>query len=302
MGVVDAVLATERHLRLEIAGHRHTMPLPEAFCVVDYRHACELLRAQTDAEVRIARVVGREGDRVLLADGSTAQGRVLIDASGWRRMLDRSGPVRGDDPNLVVGSEDHAPTDPTAPTDGLAFYVERTLVASGYGWSFPAGDHVRAGVVTFARDPLNPALARLRHRDRLAPARTRHGGAIACVPRSPTEGPVLFAGDAAGHCLPLSLEGIRTAAYFGTAAGLMAGAITRGEIGTEEAHDRYRALHDAASPHFARLRWVQRMVPALHPWALRALGDLLAEPHLQRRIVQRYLRQLRPETLGDDLG
>ena len=28
-----------------------------------------------------------------------------------------------------------------------------------------------------------------------------------------------FAGDSAGHCLPLTAEGIRTAIYFGLAAG-----------------------------------------------------------------------------------
>jgi len=301
LGIGDAVLSTERHLRLEVAGHQHRMPLPEAFCIVDYRRACELLRDQTDADIRRGRVVGRDGHRVLLDDGSTLEGRVLIDASGWRRVLDGRGPTRGDDPALVIGSEDHAPIEDDTPTDGLAFYVERPLIGAGYGWSFPAGDHVRAGVATFARNPLKPALGRLRERDRLAPARERHGGAIACVPRPPQEGPVLFAGDAAGHCLPLSLEGIRTAAYFGTAAGLAARMIVHGVVVEEEAQRRYRALHLAAARHFTRLHLAQRTIPRLPPALLRTLGDLLAEPHLQRRIVLRYLRQLRPETLSPDL-
>lgn len=296
LGIGDSVLATECHLRLEVAGHCHRMPLPEPFAVVDYATACHLLAAQTDAAVHIARVRGREADRVLLDDGAV-HGTHLIDASGWRRILDAGGPVHGDAPDLVVGSEDHAPVDPAAATDGLAFYVERDLVAAGYGWSFPAGDHVRAGVATFARDPLRPALDALRRRDRLEPPRARQGGAIACVPRPSVDGPVFFAGDAAGHCLPLSLEGIRTAAYFGTAAGRLVAAALGGALGPADARARYRALHDDAERHFSRLLVAQRAIPHLPPRALRLLGDVLAEPRLQRRIVLRYLRQLRPETL-----
>ena len=37
--------------------------------------------------------------------------------------------------------------------------------------------------------------------------------------RPATEDGVFFAGDSAGHCMPLSGEGIRTAFYFGIAAG-----------------------------------------------------------------------------------
>ena len=37
--------------------------------------------------------------------------------------------------------------------------------------------------------------------------------------RPPTEGGVFFAGDSAGQCLPLTAEGIRTALYYGIAAG-----------------------------------------------------------------------------------
>ena len=37
--------------------------------------------------------------------------------------------------------------------------------------------------------------------------------------RDATEGGVFFVGDSAGHCLPLTAEGIRTAFYFGIACG-----------------------------------------------------------------------------------
>ena len=37
--------------------------------------------------------------------------------------------------------------------------------------------------------------------------------------REATEGGIFFVGDSAGHCLPLTAEGIRTALYFGIACG-----------------------------------------------------------------------------------
>ena len=37
--------------------------------------------------------------------------------------------------------------------------------------------------------------------------------------RDAIEDDVFFAGDSAGHCLPLTAEGIRTALYFGLACG-----------------------------------------------------------------------------------
>ena len=72
---------------------------------------------------------------------------------------------------------------------------------------------------------------------------------------------MFFAGDSAGHCLPLSGEGIRTAFYFGIACGrelrrVLAGAATREEAlaaygAFSEAHTagvRARAAAAAADP------------------------------------------------------
>ena len=63
--------------------------------------------------------------------------------------------------------------------------------------------------------------------------------------RNATEDGTFFVGDSAGHCLPLTAEGIRTAFYFGVACGrelrgVLAGASTR-----EEALARYGAFSEA---------------------------------------------------------
>src|ERR671920_2482968 len=46
--------------------------------------------------------------------------------------------------------------------------------------------------------------------------------------RGATEGGVFFAGDSAGHCLPLTAEGIRTALYFGIVLGRELRAVVSG--------------------------------------------------------------------------
>ena len=46
---------------------------------------------------------------------------------------------------------------------------------------------------------------------------------------------MFFAGDSAGHCLPLTAEGIRTALYFGLACGRELRAVLEGERTREQA-------------------------------------------------------------------
>ena len=53
---------------------------------------------------------------------------------------------------------------------------------------------------------------------------------------------MFFAGDSAGHCFPLSGEGIRTAFYFGIAAGRELRAVLAGERTRDQALRRYAAL------------------------------------------------------------
>ena len=53
--------------------------------------------------------------------------------------------------------------------------------------------------------------------------------------RPAVEDGVFFAGDSAGHCLPLTAEGIRTALYFGLACGRELRAVVEGRRTREQA-------------------------------------------------------------------
>jgi flavin-dependent dehydrogenase len=302
LGIEDAILHADALMHISVGRERWDVRLPEAFGVIDYERACLLLAAQSDARFERIRVTGREGDTVLGAGGERLTADWLIDASGWRRILDAEGPTEGRDRRLVIGTEDHVPTADAPYADGFGFYLEKHLLRSGYGWSFAAGDHVRAGVGSFIKEPLQPAMTKLRERDELGAGREHHGGAIACVPRNPVDGNVLFAGDAAGHALPITLEGIRPAVYFGAGAGRLVNAVLTDRLSAAEARTRYGALHAAHLGGYAKLNRIQRLYrylpePVLRRLVTRGVGQpTRGDGEVAFRSL-RYLDVLRPEQL-----
>ena len=80
-----------------------------------------------------------------------------------------------------------------------------------------------------------------------------------------------FAGDSAGHCFPLSGEGIRTAFYFGIAAGREIRAVLDG---AQAARGTRCATTPRSAPRtrraYRRALRLQRLVPALPPRVLDA--------------------------------
>ena len=175
---------------------------------------------------------------------------------GWRRVLTEPHHQPPDAP-LSRGLEVH----PEAQGDGdaLDVWVERSLVRRGYGWRVPAGGEARIGVGSYdprqhVRAPTDALAARVD-----APAGALPGQLVPAPParRRPTDD-VLYVGDSAGHCFPLSGEGIRTAFYFGIAAGRELRAVVIAGDATRE-----RALADYARlPRRPRAGLPARAAPA----------------------------------------
>ena len=302
LGARDAILFEDDRMRIAIGDAEWRVRMPEPYCVIDYARCCALIAAQGDARFERVRVTGRDGHEALGAAGERHRGRWLIDASGWRRVLDAAGPTEGRDPALVIGTEDHVSLAAAGVSGGFRFYLDRGLLRSGYGWSFEAGDHVRAGVGSFVKEPLQAPMAALRARDALGPAAESHGGAIACVPRAPSDGNVLFAGDAAGHALPVTLEGIRPAVHFGAAAGRLIAAALDSRIADDDVRRRYEALHAAHLGGYARLNRLQRWYrhlpqPLLRRLVTRGVGRPTAPGTEVAFRGTRYLDVLRAERL-----
>jgi menaquinone-9 beta-reductase len=278
MGVAGAI-------RRELPAMTFTTPhgtvryrLPWSWSAFDYRELCELLWAQCgDARFERATVSGRPA--AAGASGAVASDRgpisapLVVDAMGWRRVLTQPHHQPPDAP-LSRGLEVHP--EAQGEGDALDVWVERSLVRRGYGWRVPAGGEARIGVGSYdprehVRRPTDALAARVD-----APAVRYQGNWFPHRLRAATDGDVLFVGDSAGHCFPLSGEGIRTAFYFGIAAGRELRAVVGGAKTRERALADYAAFHDAHAPAFRRALRLQRLVPALPPraltMALRALG------------------------------
>ena len=104
---------------------------------------------------------------------------------------------------------------------------------------------------------------------------------------------VFFVGDSAGHCIPLTAEGIRTAFYFGIAAGRELRAVLEGEQSREQALVRYAHFSAERAWKFAWMKRWQDTVWRLRPRARDALVRSMTHA-ARRRVGLRALLAHRP--------
>jgi flavin-dependent dehydrogenase len=264
--------------------------LPWSWSSFDYPTLCRELWAQCgEARFEIATVRERTG-QVVLSDRGTLIAPLVIDALGWRRVLGAGPVVQPPEAAISRGLEVH----PDGSGIDLDVWIDRSLVRYGYAWSVPASDHVRVGVGSYeprhrVKEPTRAIAGRLgadtvRYQGNWFPHRLRPA----------VEDGVFFAGDSAGHCFPLSGEGIRTAFYFGIACGRELRAVLAGERTREQALERYAAFsagHGRAYRLALALQWA---IPRLPPRALTALLELMGRERVCRRAYGWYLEQAHP--------
>jgi flavin-dependent dehydrogenase len=106
---------------------------------------------------------------------------------------------------------------------------------------------------------------------------------------------VFFAGDSAGHCLPLTAEGIRTAFYFGIACGRELRAVLEGRRAREQALERYAAFSASHAWKYDSMLQVQRAIPSLRPRALGAMARTFERAGPAHWAFRHYLRIAPPE-------
>jgi flavin-dependent dehydrogenase len=235
--------------------------LPWTFSTFDYRTLCALLREQgAEAEFEIAKVDGRTG-QVVHTDRGDLTAPLIVDALGWRRILGRGENVQPPDALLSRGLEVH----PGGSGSELEIWIDRGYVPAGYGWSFPAAGEVRVGVGSFdPRFHVKEPTVRLAEDLARDPVRFQ-GNWIPHKLRAATDDGVFMTGDSAGHCLPLTAEGIRTALYFGLACGRELRAVVEGRQSREEALSRYHAFSASHRFPFDSMLRVQRAIPRIAP-------------------------------------
>ena len=223
---------------------------------------------------------------------ATSRAPLIVDALGWRRLL---GAQRVQPPNarLSRGLEVH----PAGAGDDLELWIDKRVIRAGYGWSFPARDELRVGIGSFdphdhVKQPTVAARGRARAAARRLPGQLDPAPAPARRPRTA----IFFAGDSAGHCLPLTAEGIRTAFYFGyrlraraaRGAGGRGARASRRSSGTGSSRRRTRWK-------YACMLHVQHAIPKLRPRALGAMARTFERGGPAHWAFRHYLRIAPPE-------
>ncbi|MGI9557793.1 MAG: NAD(P)/FAD-dependent oxidoreductase [Solirubrobacterales bacterium] len=292
IGVADSIRQTFEELVINTPHIRTRMRLPWTFSTFDYRELCDGLWAQCDAEFETATVNGRGSGAVARAatpisvetDRGTVAAPLVADCLGWKRVLDRS--YKPPDAPLSRGLEVH----PDGASQDLEIWIERAVVPAGYGWSFPAGEELRVGVGSFdpyhhVKDPTVELAERLevpavRYQGNWIPHRLRQGAANS----------IFFCGDSAGHCLPLTAEGIRTAFYFADACGAQLRSVIQGDADRTTALRRYADFNSAHRWKFEWMLRTQRLVPKVPPRLLAAALKGMSTDAFVRWSFRHYLQ------------
>jgi digeranylgeranylglycerophospholipid reductase len=272
--------------------------LPWSWSSFDYRELCLALWEQSDARFEIAKVHGRDGE-VVRTDRGDLTAPLIVDALGWRRVLGRGPNVQPPEARISRGLEVH-PEDSRGVD--LDVWIDRSVVRYGYAWSVPAAGERRIGVGSYeprhhVKEPTHDLAGRLG-----VDAVRYQGNWFPHELRPAAEDGVFFAGDSAGHCIPLSGEGIRTAFHFGIACGRELRAVLRGEKRREAALAAYGAFSDRHARLFRLGFGLQWLVPALPPRVLTAVLGVVGRERVCRWAFGRYLEAVPPPASGRETG
>ena len=286
LGLQDSIRQTFGSLLVHTPGATARWPLPWTFSTFDYRTLCRILWEQSEgtAEFETAKVDGRTGNVVHTDRGDVSAG-LIVDGLGWRRVLGSGANFQPPEAPLSRGLEVH----PHGTGDDLELWLDRRYIGPGYGWSFPARDELRIGVGSF--DPRlhvkEPTLALAD--DVSAEAVRFQGNWIPHRLRPATGDGIFFVGDSAGHCLPLTAEGIRTALYFGVACGRELTAVLDGRQDVSAALRRYGEFSASHRFQFECMYAAQQSVRRLHGAPINALVRLFGRRRLAHWAFQHYL-------------
>lgn len=281
-------------------------PLPWTFSTFDYRQLCALLweqAASTSVSFETAKVHSITRAQELCSshtvhtDRGEIRAPLVIDGLGWRRVLAQAMEIQPPEARLSRGLEVH----PKSSGQVMELWIDPRYVRAGYGWSFPAGNEMRVGIGSFwpSHHVKEPTVRLAGDLD--LPAERYQGNWIPHQLRPAVEGGVFFVGDSAGHCLPLTAEGIRTAFYFGIACGRELRRVLEGTLSSQQALQRYGAFSDA---HEWKYRWLlrtQRAIGALNTTPLtNGLSKAMGRRSIARWAFEHYLAIAPPSFVDGD--
>lgn len=289
LGAAASIQEVHHDLVIHTPGREVRWPVPEPFCTFDYRACCRAAFDRSGARFVRASVHGRRG-RVALTSVGDLPARALIDATGWRAALARGGGA----PPIAryFGLETEVPASFGA---GLHFYFWPEIVRDGYAWVFPAGRVARVGILSYrGRSGLGSDLETLLSRLGL-PSGPRHGGFLGTRLGPPVVDGVFVVGDAAGHCLPFTGEGIRSAIWAGHVCGGLVRQVLDGRTPEAEAAARYTAYTTRQRRRCRVLEWSTLAALSLPARVLGLLAAWVSRPGPLRAFMRHYLSMFAPD-------
>jgi flavin-dependent dehydrogenase len=284
LGVVDSVLQVHRRVVVHAPSRTVSFDVTDTpYCTFDYKQFCRGLLDQCRVRFVRAAVTGLAEDVVETTEGRfTAPG--VVDCSGWQGALTSASNVSP--AAMSFGLE----TDTEYSGEALYFWARPERFGDGIAWLFPTGRGSRVGLGSYrGATKLKGALTRFVDDLPAAPG-PYHGTYFPSGLRAATAGRVFVVGDAAGHCLPFTAEGIRPAFHFGQECGQLVQRVLEGTTTLDHALTAYRRRVEA-------YRWAYRSL-ALAQWAvtqapqswLGAMAALAARPGVMARWWPQYSR------------
>jgi flavin-dependent dehydrogenase len=293
LGLGASILQSFHELVVHRPAGAYRWTLPWSFATFDYRQLCQLLADQGDFVFETAKVDGltRGSTHTVHTDRGDLRAPLVVDALGWRRVLsEKADAIQPPNARLSRGLEVHPPLGSHPPED-LEIWLDPKYIGPGYSWAFPAGDEVRAGVGSF--DPhlkVKEPTVQLAEDLEIGTERGYQGNWIPHRLRPGTGGGIFFAGDSAGHCIPTTAEGIRTALYFGLAVGRELRMVIDGRQTREQALARYHSFNEDHRYAFDWLWRVQSLVSGINRFpAMDTALKLMSRPKLINWSFAHYL-------------
>jgi menaquinone-9 beta-reductase len=292
LGLEGSIRQTFRDLVVHRpTGKTYRWTLPWTFSTFDYPLLCSLLAEQGDFAFDTAKVDGitRGGAlHTVHTDRGDLRAPLVVDALGWRRVLsEKPDAIQPPNARLSRGLEVHPP----ATGEDLELWLDPKYIGPGYSWAFPAGDELRTGVGSF--DPhlkVKEPTVQLADDLGIGTEGGYQGNWIPHRLRPATGDGVFFAGDSAGHCLPTTAEGIRTALYFGLACGRELRKVVEGRQTREQALARYGSFSDDHRFAFDWLWHVQTIFSGINKYpAMDTTLNIMSRPKLIRWAFNHYL-------------
>jgi flavin-dependent dehydrogenase len=295
LGLYDSLRQVHSTIILHTPHHDLTFRMAYPFCTFDYADFCALLTDRGRADFLQANVLGLDGNTVVTSRGDY-RARCVIDASGWRAVLgpDRSRAYQSQG-GMSFGIETTVPYQ----DEGLHFWYEpNRLMPFGVTWLFPVGTVSRFGLASYlGQTKLKAGLIDWLDKDFNLPPASFHGGYLPYTLQAPTAGLVFRVGDAAGHCLPLTGEGIRPALYFGLATGRLVRRVLDNELSLEQALAQYDDFVMKHQLYYDTLLKLQNWLPRLPIRLMEDAVKLIHWPRMLAPVMERYWRAFNPTAL-----